>query len=159
MILGFEAGGDPYGVDVTHVERLVPRVRLRRLPHAPEHCPGLLAYRGRAVPVVDLALMVGGKPAAERLSTRILLLNVPDPRPGAPGRVGLIAERVRDLQQVEDTAIAYGETPLQRVQYLGPFLRIDGRLVQLIEPDALITEALEAVAAAEPSETETRNVP
>ncbi|RUL87501.1 chemotaxis protein CheW [Tautonia sociabilis] len=150
LILRFEAGGDRYGVPAADVEQVVPRVPLRGLPHAAEHLAGLLDYRGEAIPVVDLAVLLGGPPTPDRLSTRIAILSAREPGPGLPARVGLIAEQVRDLTRADAGGTVIDELPLQRVGYLGPFVRIDGRLVQLIRPDRLLAEAVATESASVP---------
>ena len=44
-------------------------------PRAPQGVAGLFDYRGKRVPVIDLSLLTLGKPAQQRLSTRIVLVH------------------------------------------------------------------------------------
>ena len=53
---------------------------------------GLFNYRGAPVPVIDLSQLTLGRPAARRLSTRIVLVHYPD-ESGGTHLLGLIAER------------------------------------------------------------------
>ena len=136
MILTFEAAGERYGVDVALVEEVVPRVALRRLPSASSAVAGLLNYRGKVVPVVDLGRLVDSLPCEHRLSTRVVVF-----RGDSEGRLlGLAAERVSELTGVSSVELTNLVAPLQRVGYLGPVARIDGTLVQMIEPDRLLAE-------------------
>src|SRR5947209_9360306 len=116
LLLTFTAGGEPYGLDAAGIVELVPRVGLRAIPHAPAYLAGLLGYRGGVVPVIDLSVLLGSSPCADRLSTRIVLVKSPaggqnrgDGSPGpdrAPRLLGLIAERVIDLVEIEPDRIA-----------------------------------------------------
>ena len=62
LLLTFTAGANRYAVDVARVVELVPRVELRSVPHAPPFLAGLLGYRGKVVPVIDLGLLLGALP-------------------------------------------------------------------------------------------------
>jgi len=76
--------------------RLCPWLSLPKSRRPQRVWPGFFNHRGRAVPAIDLSELTCGQPAAERLSTRILLINYPD----AAGRehpLGLIAEHATEL--------------------------------------------------------------
>ena len=75
LLLTFTAGANRYAVDVTRVVELVPRVELQLIPHAPAFLAGLLGYRGKVVPVIDLGLLLDVAPCRDCLSTRIILVN------------------------------------------------------------------------------------
>ncbi|WP_152054438.1 chemotaxis protein CheW [Tautonia marina] len=148
MILTFEAGGERYGVDVSLVEEVVPRVALRRLPYASSAVVGLLDYRGEVVPVVDLGRLVDALTCEGRFSTRVILFGAyQDGR-----RIGLAAERVSELAQVSSVDLTTLASPVQRVGYLGPVARIDGQLVQLIDPSRLLVEVVIHGEQNEPAE-------
>ena len=75
LFLTFTVGANRYAIDVTRVVEVVPRVELRKIPHAPAFLAGLLGYRGKVVPVIDLGLLLGITPCRDCLSTRIILVN------------------------------------------------------------------------------------
>lgn len=124
-------GHDPYAISCGVIERVVPYASLKALPGAPRGIVGLLNYRGRAVPVVDLNLALTDEPARELLGTRIILC----PFESSPsGLLGLLAEHVthaRDLREgdfdptgvkadscLEDVAVA-GRQFIQRIEIPG----------------------------------------
>ncbi len=61
VALLFEVDGQRYGLDVTQVLKVLPYVRLRRLPHVPEYVAGVFRYRGAMVPVIDLSQLIEAK--------------------------------------------------------------------------------------------------
>jgi chemotaxis-related protein WspB len=159
LILTFTAGGNRYAVDVSRVVELVPRVELRAIPHAPEFLAGFLGYRGRIAPVIDLGLLLGTAPCPDRLSTRIILVEVEpgdhnqgegdrarpveEPGPGrreaAPdsGLLGLIAEHVGDLIRVEPEDVVPAPVSLLQTPYLNRIAQTDREFVPLIEVSRL----------------------
>ena len=75
LLLTFTAGPNRYAVDVRRVVEVVPRVELQSVPHAPAILAGLLEYRGKVVPVIELGLLLGTRPSQDCLSTRIILVH------------------------------------------------------------------------------------
>jgi chemotaxis-related protein WspB len=135
MLLTFTAAGETYALDVAGVVELVPRVGLRAVPHAPAELAGLLEYRGGVVPVIDLGILLGSSPCADRLSTRIILVKGPPARQNREEErrlLGLIAEQVIDLVEVEPGQIAPAPVQLARAPYLGGIARTDRGFVPLI---------------------------
>ena len=47
----------------------------RSIPHAPSFLAGLLGFRGKVIPVIDLGLLLSSVPCRDCLSTRIILVN------------------------------------------------------------------------------------
>jgi chemotaxis-related protein WspB len=141
LLLTFRAAGQRYGVDAARVAEVVPRVRLRGLPHAPAHLAGVFEYRGEVVTAVDLGVLLGSTPAPDRLSTRIVLVDRrPDPRAVDDPRVllGLIAEGVDDLVSVDPAALAPPVVPIASAPYLGGIAEIGAEMVQLLLIDRLL---------------------
>jgi chemotaxis-related protein WspB len=155
LLLMFTAGGNQYAVDVARVVELVPRVELRKVPHAPVFLAGLLGYRGKVVPVIDLGLLLDGGPCRDCLSTRIIVVNdspghqnrwnqhressheqtrkAPAISIPAPNLLGLIAEQVSDLTYIRSEQIIPAPVQLPQTSYLGPIVQTDlGLIVQLI---------------------------
>lgn len=132
LVLTFEVDGIPYAVPVAQVIEVIPRVELRPIPHAPRSLLGLLHYRGAAVPVVDLSLLLGTTPCAERLDTRILLVRAA--LGGGGDRLGLVAERVNELVDVDADRPAMSSFGLLNAPYLGRVFETTAGLLQLIDP-------------------------
>jgi chemotaxis-related protein WspB len=149
LLLTFTVAGEPYALDVAGVIELVPRVELRAIPHAPAYLAGLLGYRGEVVPVIDLGLLLGSSPGADRLSTRIILVKsepgghnrkgeeARGPDQGPARILGLIAERVIDLVKIEPEQVTPAPVHLARAPYLDAIARTDRGFVPLIGVPAL----------------------
>jgi chemotaxis-related protein WspB len=156
LLLNFRVAENAYAVDAGRVVEVVPRVELRPVPHAPAHLAGLFDYRGRVVPVIDLGLLMGSAACREGLSTRLILVRYPL---GGAGDVllGLVVEHLSEVSRVAGREAFAPAMHVPAAPYLGPILRADGRLVQLIEVEHVLSESLReclfgaVAAAAEPS--------
>ena len=139
LMLIFWVEDDRYAVPVHQIVEVVPLVKLRRLAHSPETIAGVLRYRDRLVPVIDLSQVLRHQPSQNHLSTRIMLVSstlggaLPE-----PAVVGLIAERVVETANyvISPDAKVGGA----QVSYLGHILVDDQSMIQCLDPDALLVD-------------------
>ncbi len=148
LLLTLQADESLYAVDVARVVEVVPRVNLRRLPHAPVFLAGVFDYRGIIVPVIDLGTLLGSAPCRSLLSTRIVLV---DSRPGEqaaigprPWLLGIIAERVSDVVSVKPEGVISAAMQLPTAPYLGSIVELGHEMAQLIVIDRVLDESLRA---------------
>lgn len=94
------AGGCRFCLRLADVERLLPLMRIQRVPDAPSYMLGIMNLAGDAVPVVDLARRLGLPDMAPyRLDNPVLLTR-------AGGRqVGLVVDDVEGVKRVPREAI------------------------------------------------------
>lgn len=145
-LLTFTVGSECYGVPSRLVVEVLPLVPARPVPHSAPFVRGVFGYRGSLLPLVDLGLLLLGRPVRERLSTRVIVV---EPAPAAP-RLGMVAEDVVAFASIADTPAT---PPWQGAEapFLGRLLRIDGRTVQLIEPAYLLRPGAGAAVSAGPA--------
>ena len=141
MVLTFRVAGNAYAIDARRIVEVVPRVVLRSIPHAPDEFVGLFHYRGSIAPVIDMGLLMGSTACRDSLSTRIILVDTPN-GDGTRMLLGLLAEDVDDLKRVEDAGQIFPAMQLEGAPYLGPILRADDILVQLIAAERIMPESM-----------------
>jgi chemotaxis-related protein WspB len=141
LVLTFRVAGVPYAVAVRRVVEVVPRVELRAIPRAPKYLAGLLRYRGGAVPVVDLGLLMGEAACSDRLDTRIILVDCGSRGGAGLGYLGVIAERVDDVRSVDESRRAVAGLEIGDAPYLGPIYETDDGLLQLVEAGKILAKA------------------
>ena len=149
----FQLGNDRYALEASRVVEVVPLLALKKIPQSPRAVAGLMVYRGKPVPVLDLCQLTLDRPARELLSTRIVVINTSDDKeplapPAAgqapPALLGLIAERATETlrrapQDFVDSA------PISRIAsapFLGPVLMDERGVVQLLYAHELFTGKL-----------------
>ncbi|MEY2881002.1 MAG: hypothetical protein RLZZ15_3382 [Verrucomicrobiota bacterium] len=144
LFILFQLGEDRYALPATAVTEVLPLLAIKALPGAPAGVAGLVNYRGAAVPVVDLAALALGRPAARRVSTRLLLVNYTPPTGGESRLLGLLAEHAtetlkKNAEDFQPVAIAN-----DRARFLGPVASDRRGLIQRIEIAQLLTAELRA---------------
>jgi len=147
----FQLGTDRYALEASRVVEVVPLLALKKFPLAAKGVAGMFVYRGQPVPAVDLCELMFGRPARERLSTRIIVVNYGD----AGGRsqlLGLIAERAtatmrRDTKEFKDVGVNLTTTP-----YLGPVLMDEKGVIQVLHAQKLLADNVRELLFAPPSE-------
>lgn len=140
LLLTFRVADELYAVAAERVVEVVPRIELRPIPHAPESLAGLFNYRGKAVPVIDLGILLGATACLERLHTRIILVD----QPGGAGEtlIGLVAENVSDVMVIKQDQVVLAAMNMEQAPYLGTVVRTERGLVQVISVDKVLTKSL-----------------
>jgi len=144
LSLLFRLEPDVYALDCREIAEVRALPRLKQLPGAPGWVAGLLDHDGAAVPVIDLCALALGRPAHDRLSTRLVLVHYP--APGAAARpLGLIVERGTEFLRSEaadwaDSGMATPDAP-----YLGPVLRHERGLIQQVHVAELLPAPVRAL--------------
>jgi chemotaxis-related protein WspB len=134
-----QLGDHSYALDAAEVVEILPFVKIQPMLRPPPGVAGLVRYRSRMVPILDLCELLLGRAAQLRLSTRVVIVERGFKE--TPGVLfGLIAERAVETLRcepdefVEDTAFAL-DPILMRSHRLIRRLRLDGSLVApVLEP-------------------------
>jgi chemotaxis-related protein WspB len=158
QLLSFSVAGQPFAIESRRVIEVLPLVPARPLPRAPDYLVGIFTYRGRLVPLVDLARRLGVAAPAAKLSTRVIVVEfepeatgpVTAARPG-PIRLGLVAENVVAVRSADEAGATLPPLRLPDADYLDRALRIGGETVQLIDVRKLLPADL-AAGLATPAE-------
>lgn len=146
LILQFQIGSSRFAVDSSRVIEVIPAVALRPVPHAPHYLKGLFHYRGKIVSVIDLAELMGGSSCQARLSTRIIIVKQAATKDQL---IGLLAERVNDLVKTPKEAWVSPSTASTQSPYLGPVMKDQSGLIQLIDVDHVAPAELQPATLTE----------
>jgi chemotaxis-related protein WspB len=141
VALLFEVDGQRYGLDVTRVLKVLPSVRLRQLPHTPDYIAGVFRYRDAMVPVIDLSLLIKGKPVTPLLSTRIILVRYLG-LSGTDRVLGLLAERATDSLDDGAATLSSSGVSVPEAPYLGGLSVSGGSMIQHVKVEHLLPDEL-----------------
>ncbi|MCZ3388278.1 MAG: chemotaxis protein CheW [Actinomycetia bacterium] len=113
VILRF--AGARYAVDMASVAEVVPVPVMTRIPGGPAWLSGVVNWRGRVLPVIDLRPLVGAALSPLPTSARLVVLADGDIEVGVVADMvpGLLHCDPRDLEPIPGT-IATGIAPLVR---------------------------------------------
>ena len=142
LFLVFQVGAHRYAIDAGQVAEVLPLVAINAIARAPEEVAGVLVYRGAPVPVLDLSQLLEGRPAARRLSTRVVVVHYPVGSDGGKGEtrlLALIAEKAtetirRDALEFVDSGVFNDRAP-----YLGSVAPDTRGMVQRVDIGRLLT--------------------
>jgi chemotaxis-related protein WspB len=143
LLVTFQVNNQHYAIDAKSVKEIIPMVKIRELPGAPDFVCGVFNYRGALVPVIDVTRMLSGNSTAELLSSRIILVNYPEK--GEEYHVlGLLAEHTtgtatRDDESFSDSGVDNPETP-----WMGKISVAEKEMIQVVKIENLLTDELKS---------------
>jgi chemotaxis-related protein WspB len=149
LFIVFQIGRDRYALAASGIIEVLPLMNLKRVPCAPAGVAGVFNYHGTPVPVIDLNEMTLAEPAAQRLSTRIILVKYPL-EAQHPHPLGLIAEQATNMIRRSTQDFVEPGLESENAPYLGRVANDTGGLIQWIEVERLLTPELRDVLFREP---------
>ncbi len=139
LVLLFEVAESRYALETSLVVEVVPFVELKKIPKARDFVAGLVNYRGRPLPVVDLGILLDGRPSESLVSTRIIIIQDPF-QPKANRRyLGLIAPQVTETFNSRSSKQS-GGVLMDDELYNGVIASEAKGMVQLIELKKILPE-------------------
>ena len=93
IIVGFELGGEAYGIPINCVREIIRKPEITRIPQAQPGVIGIKDLRGTVIPMLDLAFLLGMEPGAEKAGKVVIVED-------ESMTVGLLVEEVNDVQAV-----------------------------------------------------------
>ncbi len=141
-LIAFRIGGQEFCVNIMSVREIRGWTQATALPHAPSYVLGVINLRGAVLPIVDMSIRLGMKPAEPTPRHVIIVVQV------KTKVIGLLVDAVSDILTVTDDTIQ--PTPeissdLEK-QYARGILAIDKRMICLVELSALFSETESEVA-------------
>lgn len=139
LMLLFCIGNNRYGLEISQVVEIIPKVVLRKLNQAPEYVAGLFNYRGMIVPVIDLCILIQNYPCPSALSNRIIMVNHVDIG-GHCQVIGLMAEKITETIKVPDTKFSSTGFALNNTPYLGQITSDEQGMIQNLRLEHLLSD-------------------
>lgn len=128
--LTFTLNGEPYALNIFHVTEILEHRNLTVVPMMPEFVRGVINLRGRAVPVIDLAIRFGRGATMIGRRTSIIIAHISDWDPETTaGRIGKgAATSGQDIGILVDTVNkveAFSDEDLEPAPAFGAGIRVD----------------------------------
>lgn len=141
LFILFKMGDERYALDALQIASVVPAVGVKEIPHAPAGVAGIIDYHGVPVPLIDLSQLALGRPARQRLGTRIILVNYPD-RTGVSHLLGLLAERATEVMRRDSAEFVASGVGNDNAPYLGPVITDADGMIQWVTLDKLLPQSV-----------------
>jgi chemotaxis-related protein WspB len=134
LILLVKAGEYTYAIPAHFVSRVVPQVKVTKIPQVCHFLIGHINFSGKPIPVVDLCLLVNKLPAARSMHTRIVLLQ---PSGADSATLGLLAEKVTETAAMDNDAFVDPGVHPSTLPFLDGVFEEGETAIQLIDIDKL----------------------
>ncbi len=147
LLILFNIGVERFALSCQAVVEILPFLRLQEASPRCEEISGLINYRGRPLPVLDLCRHLADSPCRQSLSSRIIVINYQDERTAGSRerRLGLLAEKVTETvvaaDELLEACLHRTAGKLKAKHYLDANL-VGRELVQWFDPQAEILAIL-----------------
>jgi len=122
-----------FGINVLKVKEIIPRPELTQIPHASPAVVGVAELRGQTVPVIDLAMAIGGAPisAEKNAEQKVIIAEFSRTTQGflVSGVERIV---VRDWKEVLPPPSGAASS------YVTGVIRMDNELVQLVDVEQVL---------------------
>ena len=135
QLVTFRLGDDYFAADIYSVERVLRYQPPTPIPSVPEWVDGVIEYRGRIIPVIDLHLRFGLERVPPKPESRILVFSV------GSEWIGAIVDSVLEVSSPTAEQLA-PPPPLFRglsAEFLRGIVRRGDRLIVFLEVTKLLT--------------------
>ncbi len=153
QLLTFHVKEDRYAIRTSKIREILPVVKLMPLPFTLPCVSGLLNYRGTAVPVIDLTVLIANTSTRLLMSSRIIIINyqvsVDDTR-----SLALLAEQATEIIKHDESIIQDYGLSMENANFLGELIYDDNGMIQLVDPINLLSDKLNGSIFKMPEEVE-----
>jgi len=147
LLIPFRLGATRYAVNAATVQQVLPLPRLHPVPEAAPWMRGVFLFHGAVMPVLDLCQLACGQRCPDYLSSRLLLVGSRENASSVPA-AALLAEGVTQAVRAEAVELTQPDPGLAGPTYAGPWVELDGQLVQVIAWECLVTPEVRALYSA-----------
>lgn len=136
LYIVFQLGGERYALEAGRIVEVAPLMKARHMPRAPRGVTGVLNFRGRPIPVVDLCEVALNRPSAQLMSTRLLIVRY------GIRLLALVAEHTNGTMHRYANDFTSTGVDLKEARFLGPVTSDEQGFIQRIELDQLFSQEL-----------------
>lgn len=134
-IVVFEVGGEEYAIPIAEVKEVVKAPHITPLPQTPKYMLGLCNVRGNVVAAIDAQLRIAALPAPDKNGFLIILKD-------SEIKAGLFIRQVPNTILVAADQVNRSASVIKSLetsdQYVKGVIKLDEKLIFLIDPKALI---------------------
>jgi purine-binding chemotaxis protein CheW len=139
--LTFRMDGVEYAVDVRIVETVVEHGEIMSVPTPLKYMKGAMDLRGRVIPVVDLRKKFDLPDRADARGGIVVVFAAGSGGGGAGLTVGALVDEVSEVLDIDEGRVesARGEALALWERYVRGVIRLEGRMIVVIEPEGLFS--------------------
>ncbi|MBI5076370.1 MAG: purine-binding chemotaxis protein CheW [Nitrospirae bacterium] len=129
----FNIGEDVFGLDISRVFEILRVQKIFSIPGLPGFLTGVMSVRGAVIPVMDLRLRFGVKPAGRK--ERIILVRYGDEK------IGFLVDEIREILRLDPEDIRPSPSIFRgfKTEYLTGLGKKGEQIILLLNIDNLLT--------------------
>lgn len=131
VLLVFAVAGHEHALAVGDVVEVVRMVAVTPLPEAPPSVMGVINFRGRVIPLVDVRSRIGAPPRDPDLSTPIIVVR------SAEVAAGLVVDEVVEVLTVDRASLEVPAGVDGPAHAVCAVARVDDRLILVLDRERL----------------------
>jgi purine-binding chemotaxis protein CheW len=137
QLLTFKLDDQEYALNIANVVQVVRMVALTRPPKAPDYMEGMFNLRGKIIPVLDVRKRYGLPTKACDLDTQLLIAK-------ANGHtMAITVDAVSEVLTLPVDSIEPPDAIGPVMEYLSAVGKVGDRLILILDPNMLMTNAAE----------------
>jgi len=139
QFLTFVLGDEVFGISILSVKEILENTELTHIPMTPKFVAGVINLRGKAIPVIDLNVRLGGSP---RKTTKKTCIVIVESIHGSENFiVGILVDAVNEVMVINSEDI---EPPPQmgigfQTDYVRGMGNVSGKFIILLEPNRILS--------------------
>ncbi|KJU83780.1 chemotaxis signal transduction protein [Candidatus Magnetobacterium bavaricum] len=127
----FSVEGLAFALPTEAVEEIVWLAQLRPVCNVPHYIIGMLNYRGKVIPVMDLNVRMGKPHMRYKITDKVIVIEMADVS------YGLIVSEVQDVSLISDDDIedinTLSDTSIYRYDFVTAFVKIRQEVIMLLD--------------------------
>jgi purine-binding chemotaxis protein CheW len=137
QLLTFKLDEQEYALNIANVVQVVRMVALTRPPKAPDYMEGLFNLRGKIIPVINVRARYGLPTKPHDLDTQLLIAK-------ANGHtMAITVDAVSEVLTLPVDCVEPPEAIGPEMEYLSAVGKVGDRLILILDPNMLMTNAAE----------------
>lgn len=126
-MLLFHIGNELYACDSEPVVEVVPKIKLKSIPHSAPYVSGFMNFNGVPVPVIDFCQLLDDRPCSSAMHTRIVLI-----KNEANRYLGLMVEKMTEIFEEDLSNFLDSGLRVEKYPFLGGMLNQGELHVQFV---------------------------
>ncbi len=143
MLLLITIGNERYGIDVSHVVKVISPVAVKDIPCSPDYISGLLNFHGQPIPVIDINYLYIQEPVSIYLGSRIIIVDLMHSTKEEGKEsvlLGVLAEGVTEAIHIDQKSLVNSEIDMAGRSFLSQVVMNDKEIVQLVDLENLVPD-------------------
>ena len=135
QLLVFNLNNEEFGVDISHVDSIIPPKEIVKVPNTPDYIEGLLSLRGKVYTIFNLRKKFHLPTIDINENTKIVIVN-------ANSLVlGFIVDEVKEILKIDDESINENSGTVASLskKFLAGAVKVDERIILILDLDQTLS--------------------